>query len=327
MLREQEQHLHHFGLDVNDAIGVLNCIESGTYNPITDLEISRHAPPRKWKGLYPRLDDKRPRRSPARDALEWLPGRVHEGFSCKPRQNLGKISGLQAAGRSICAGATSARRKSLRAKTFTTASLTLCLALFLAAQLQANAQDGGRIITIGEDRPSLNFVGQFINSGPNSHQFGYLSRIQGVMNVFNSSRVKDESTAMFTFSTYATNVQVVNNGPLRVVNRTGTTTIYYHLQGGASFSDPSSFEAGIPIQVSDYDQQVVLNPSVAFPFTTTHLNTITSTQSFVLEGELLRLGRDHDCWRTHYLGTTNTASTTPTGYFAGYAVRVSRDQN
>jgi len=215
----------------------------------------------------------------------------------------------------------------MRASPFTTASLTVCLALFLAVQPLLNAQNGGRIITIGEDRPSLNFVGQFINSGPNSHQFGYLSKIQGIANVFNSTAVKDESTAMFTFSTYATNVQVVNNGPLRAVNRTGTTTIYYHPEGGASFSDPSSFEAGIPIQVSDYDQQVVLNPSVAFPFTTAHLNTITSTESFVLGGELLRLGRDHDSWRTRYLGTTNTTGTTPTGYFAGYAVGVSRDQN
>lgn len=215
----------------------------------------------------------------------------------------------------------------MRAKTFTGLSLALGLSLLMAAPLRLYAQDGGRIIKIGEDRPELNFVGQFINSGPNSHQFGYLSRIQGIAKVFNSTTVKDESTAMFTFSTYASNVQVVNNGPLRSVNRSGTTTIYYHPEGGASFSDPSSFEAGIPIQLSDYDQQVLLNPSVPFPFTTTHLNTITSTQSFVLGGELLRLGREHDSWRTHYLGTTNTTGTTPTGYFVGYAVGVSRDQD
>jgi hypothetical protein len=215
----------------------------------------------------------------------------------------------------------------MRARTFTGLSLVLCLSLLTAAPLRLNAQDGGRIINIGEDRPGLTFVGQFINSGPNSHQFGYLSRIQGIANVFNSTTVQDESTAMFTFSTYASNVQVVNNGPLRVVNRSGTTTIYCHPEGGASFSDPSSFEAGIPIQLSDYDQQVLVNPSVPFPFTTTHLNTITSTHSFVLGGELVRLGREHDSWRTHYMGTTNTAGTTPSGYFVGYAVGVSRDQN
>jgi hypothetical protein len=71
---------------------------------------------------------------------------------------------------------------------------------------------------------------------------------------------------MFTFANHATNVQVVNNGPLRAVNRKGTTTIYYHPEGGANFSDPSSFEAGIPIQVSAYDQQVRSTHPSLFPF-------------------------------------------------------------
>jgi len=190
--------------------------------------------------------------------------------------------------------------------------------------LRGNSLDGGRVISIGEDRPDLNFVGQFINAGPSSHQFGYLSKVEGIANVFNSDTTKDVSTAMFTFSTQATNIQVINNGPLRVVNRTGTTTIYYHPEGGGSFSDPSTFEAGLPIQVSDYQQQVVLDPSTPFPFTTTHLNSITSVSSFVLNGELLRLGREHGAFRTHYLGSANAPGLTPSGWFAGYAVGVSR---
>jgi hypothetical protein len=78
--------------------------------------------------------------------------------------------------------------------------------------------------------------------------------------------------------------------------------------------------------MSDYQQQVVLAPAVAFPFTTTHVNTVTATDSFVLNGELLRLGHIHDAFQTHYLGAVNTAGTTPSGYFGGYAVGVSRDQ-
>jgi len=170
-------------------------------------------------------------------------------------------------------------------------------------------------------------VGQFISSGTGSDQFGYLSKIQGITNVFNSTTVKNETTAMFTFANHAINVQVINNGPLRAVNRKGTTTIYYHPEGGADFADPSSFEVGIPIQVSDYDQQVMIDPSVAFPFLTTHLNTITSTQSFVLNGELLRLGGKHDAWRTQYLAFQNVGTSPVTGYFVSYAVGVSRDQD
>ena len=211
---------------------------------------------------------------------------------------------------------------------FTMLCPALCIGLLLGSQRNLNAQEaqGGRIITIGEDRPDLNFVGQFISTGTGSDQFGYLSKIQGISNVFNNTTVKNETTAMFTFANHATNVQVVNNGPLLARNRRGTTTIYYHPEGGANFADPSSFEVGIPIQVSDYDQLVMIDPSVSFPFLTTHLNTVTSTQSFVLNGELLRLGHEHDAWRTHYLALQNVGTSPATGYFVGYAVGVSRDQ-
>lgn len=203
-------------------------------------------------------------------------------------------------------------------------SMAVCVGLLAidAVPLWAGPPDDQHVLTVREDRPDLNFVGQFINSGPDSHQFGYLSKIQGIDNVFNSDTTKNESTAMFTFSTYAHNVLVINNGPIRVVNRKGTTTIYYHPEGGADFSDPSSFETGIPIQVSDYDQQVVLDPSVPFPFTTTHLNTVTSTVPFVLNGRRLILGTVGDAYRTHYTGSSNTGTPPPNGYFAGYAVGV-----
>lgn len=216
----------------------------------------------------------------------------------------------------------------MRARIFTMLFTALCLTLLLVSQrLNAQQAQGGRIITIGEDRPDVNFVGQFISFATGSDQFGYLSKIQGISNVFNSTTVKDESTAMFTFVNHALNVQVVNNGPLRAVSRKGTTTIYYHPEGGANFADPASFAVGIPIQVSDYDQLVMIDPSVSFPFLTTHLNTITSTQSFVLNGETLRFGREHDAWRTHYLALQNVGTSPVTGYFVGYAVGVSRDQN
>lgn len=216
----------------------------------------------------------------------------------------------------------------MRAKISNVLCLGICLALTAGNASYMNAQQpGGRMIVIGEDRPDLNFVGQFTSTATGSDQFGYLSKIQGISNVFKSATVKNETTAIFTFANHATNVQVVNNGPLRAVTRRGTTTIYYHPEGGANFADPSSFEVGVPIQVSDYDQQVMIEPSVSFPFLTTHLNTITSTQAFVLNGELLRLGREHDAWRTHYLALQNVGTSPVTGYFLGYAVGVSRDQN
>ena len=218
----------------------------------------------------------------------------------------------------------------MRAKLFTAICPVLCFALLTGSEQRVNAQPhGGHVITVGDGRPDLNFVGQFISvtttSPATSHQYGYLSKIEGIDNVFNSSTVKDETTAMFTFSTYATDTQLVANGPLRSRNRKGTTTIYFHPEGGANFADPSSFEVGIPIQVSDYDQQVMIDPSVAFPFESINLNTVTSTESFVLNGELLRLGREHDAYRTQFFAYLNLGTNPQTGYFIGNAVGVRCD--
>src|SRR5690242_5576030 len=75
---------------------------------------------------------------------------------------------------------------------------------------------------------ALEFVGQFINTGTSSHQFGYIARINGLDQVFNNATTKNESTAMFTFFIEGTTVHVFVNGPLKIVERTGTTTVYYN---------------------------------------------------------------------------------------------------
>jgi outer membrane protein assembly factor BamB len=75
---------------------------------------------------------------------------------------------------------------------------------------------------------ALEFVGQFINTGTSSHQFGYIARINGLDQVFNNATAKNESTAMFSFFTEGTTVHVFVNGPLKIVERTGTTTVYHN---------------------------------------------------------------------------------------------------
>ena len=82
--------------------------------------------------------------------------------------------------------------KNMPTRIFTTLYPILCIALLLGSQQSLNAQQpqGGRIITIGEDRPDLNFAGRFFSSTVGSDQFGYLSKIEGISNVFNSTAVK-----------------------------------------------------------------------------------------------------------------------------------------
>src|ERR1700694_3187003 len=130
--------------------------------------------------------------------------------------------------------------------------------LVLALVVVAAAVPAALAIPIPADDAALEFVGQFNNVGAASQQFGYLSKIQGLSTVF-SGTPENETTAMFTFVTNATNVRVVNNGPIRIVNRVGTTTIYLNTTP-ADFNNPASFSSGTPIQVSDYTQQAILYP-------------------------------------------------------------------
>jgi hypothetical protein len=218
----------------------------------------------------------------------------------------------------------------MRANKLLAVALTLGVTFIAMSEMLAaphgDHKSDTQVIAIPEDNPALEFVGQFINAGTSSHQFGYIARIDGLDQVFNNATTQNESTAMFTFFTDATTVHVFVNGPLKIVERTGTTTIYFNPVGGASFADPSSFQAGTPIVVSDYRQQVLLDTTTN-PFVTTHLNTITSNESFQLAGTEYRLGRRHQSFRTHYLGHSIDPAAPASGWFGGYAVGVDRDKD
>lgn len=188
--------------------------------------------------------------------------------------------------------------------------------------MTGNSRAGHKLVILPEDEPGLEFVGQFINSGTSSNQFGYLSNIQGLSSVF-SGTAENETTAMFTFFTEATTVRVINNGPFKIINRVGTTTIYFNVPPAGDFTNPDSFRSGTPIQVSDYSQQVVFDTSAGV-FTTVHLNTITSVSIFNLAGTDYQLGLPRQSFRTNYLGHINSPGLSPSGWFGGYAVGVSR---
>ena len=187
------------------------------------------------------------------------------------------------------------------------------LSIFTFGSLAAQT----KVIPMTEDQNVLEFVGQFNNTPTTSQQFGYVSRIEGLDDAFTTAP-QNESTALFTFVTNATTDRVIANGPLRIINRTGTTTIYLNTPP-SDFSNPSSFSQGTPIQVSNYRQQVVLN-TLTNAFVTTHINTITETHVFSLNGTSYRLGRVTQRFRTSYSGQGNTPGAAPSGWFGGNAV-------
>ena len=194
-----------------------------------------------------------------------------------------------------------------------TLRVSLCLAAVLVL-ITAGVASAQITIPIAEEQVMYEMIGQFNNSGPASQQYGYLSSVTGLDNVF-SGTPKDETTAMFTFVTNATTFQVVNHGPFRIVDRTGTTTIYLN-NGPSDFSNPASFSQGTPIQVSSYRQQVIIN-TLTNTFVTVHTNSVTGVETFTLNGVAYRLGQLGKSFRTNYSGQVNTPGAVPSGWFAG----------
>ena len=194
-------------------------------------------------------------------------------------------------------------------------SILFPTALVLITLGTASAQT---TIPITEQQVLYEMIGEFNNSGAASQQYGYLSGVTGLGNVFSSSTTKDETTALFTFVTNATTFQVVNHGPFRIVDRTGTTTIYLN-NGPSDFTNPATFSQGMPIQVSNYRQQVILN-TLTNTFVTVHSNTVTGLETFTLNGVAFRLGQLGKSYRTNYSGQVNTPGAVPSGWFAGTSI-------
>jgi hypothetical protein len=183
--------------------------------------------------------------------------------------------------------------------------------VILSLAVSASAQI---TLPISEEQVIYELIGEFNNNGAASQQYGYLSSVTGLSNVFTGTP-KDETTALFTFVTNATTFQVVNHGTFRIVDRTGTTTIYLN-NGPSDFANPASFSQGTPIQVSSFRQQVILN-TLTNTFVTVHTNTITSVETFTLNGTAYRLGQLGKSFRTNYSGQVNAPGAVPSGWFGG----------
>ena len=156
----------------------------------------------------------------------------------------------------------------------------------------------------------MEFVGQVINGVPapaSSNQFGNLQDVAGV-----------DPSLQFTFYTEATTVKAIGNGPLRIVDRTGTTTIYLTSTPG-DFNNPDSFRSGTPVQVSTLRQQVIVDTSTG-AFTVVNINTIAAAAEFISDGKESQLGKVGQSFQTRLSGHLNTPGMSPTGWFGGYAV-------
>jgi hypothetical protein len=207
-------------------------------------------------------------------------------------------------------------------------SLSVCLATI--AVLLSTAPSGPAIasdddtarIKFADDEIAFEFVGQVTNLPPtpsaplgSSNQYGYLTTVRGIESVFSGSP-HSEATAALTFFNKATTTESFSSGPLRIIDRDGTTTIYLN-SAPASFANPDSFRSGIPIQISKLHQQAIVD-TTSGTFTAVFANTISSTSAFSIGGMTFKLGQKGQAFRATVTGHLN-ATPPPTGYFGGYA--------
>ncbi len=192
----------------------------------------------------------------------------------------------------------------------------------------AMAQDDQAQINFVQSQIAFEFAGQVTNFAPTpaaplgtSHQYGFLTAVRGIDNVFSGSP-NNETTALLTFFNDVTTTEAISDGPLRIIDRVGTTTIYLN-SAPASFANPDSFRSGIPIQTSVLHQQAIVD-TAGGTFTAVFANTISSTSAFTINGGTFTLGQKGQAFRATVMGQLN-ATPPPTGYFGGYAVGVGEE--
>jgi hypothetical protein len=185
------------------------------------------------------------------------------------------------------------------------------IALVAAAAAPAARVDGAKAQAV-----AMELVGQVMSSPTSSTQYGYVAFLAGLP-IFKAAP-ESESTALLTFFTDTSTVRVINNGPVRIISRTGTLTIYDDPSANGSFGSPDSFRDGTPVLVASLRQHVILN-TVTNAFTAYNVNTITSTAPFEVGGQDVKLGKVGGVFRT-FISGVNNAAPPPSAWMAGYTI-------
>lgn len=183
-----------------------------------------------------------------------------------------------------------------------------------------------------EDQVVFEVIGQVKNSpspGPGlpatSVQYGYLSYVAGLTDdqTFLPAGPQNETTAFFTFYNTSKTLRVTPHGRFNIIVREGTMTIYYNAapSGDLTTPNPDSFRAGVPVQVSTWRHQVIVEPAPSGLFFVTFMNKIQTSPFFDAGGRYMRFGRPGDMFRLSLVGGPDAAGLV-NGKFAGTAVGV-----
>jgi hypothetical protein len=152
-------------------------------------------------------------------------------------------------------------------------------------------------------------------------QYGYLTYINRLSeneSIFNPGP-QNETTALFTFYGDTAAERVTNNGPIRVIDRTGTMTIYLDTTPDGDFGNPDSFRDGVPLQTSELRLQFILD-TLTGAFNVVSAHTITSSDDFQFGYHNFSLGKSGEKFKRIINGHVTAPGTSPAAHLAGFAV-------
>lgn len=167
---------------------------------------------------------------------------------------------------------------------------------------------------------SVELIGQVLNASPKvSAQYGYVSYLSGIDTsaITAPGGTLSEQSALLTFYSDTATERVLNNGPMRAINRTGEITFYLNMTPTGSFSNTESFRQGVVVMKAALRHQVVVN-TVTTAFSAHFDCTITSTESFILNDKKYRLGKPGQPFEITFSGQLNQNGP-PSGFMAGFA--------
>jgi len=205
------------------------------------------------------------------------------------------------------------RRKRLLGGLLVLAALAGALA---SVARPAAAKDSG---PGGSNTISAELIGQVYNPSPAvSAQYGYVSYLTGVDTAAISSPggALSERTARLTFYSHTTTERVINNGPMRAIDRRGEVTFYFNPTPAGDFGHPETLRQGVAVLAAALRHQVVVD-TLTGAFTAHFDCTIARNEPFTLGGATYRLGRPGQHFEITVIGHLNQPAP-PSGYMAGF---------
>lgn len=173
--------------------------------------------------------------------------------------------------------------------------------------------------TGGPNTISAELIGQVYNPSPAvSAQYGYVSYLRGLDTsaITSPGGTLSERTALLTFYNHTTVDRVINNGPMRVIDRSGEATFYLDTTPAGDFGHPESLRQGVAVMAAALRHQVVVD-TLTGAFTAHFDCTIARSEPFTLNGVKYRLGKPGQAFQITFIGHLNQPAP-PSGYMAGY---------